>query len=305
MKNLLNRYYTDKEPWFIRTSLLIREILSTFILEVKDFQHPIVSMFGLDLQTYQFIKRLNASSMLELAICLVKSDAITFTLNEKPLILFMKKNSTKMLDTPQPSFQDDQLSLFFSNHHIIRSLVILMADSLSIKNVNSTFINNLGIETKKLLSKADSNQLEILMNGLYHNGLIKFNLNAKKIQQITYIKMECQRREKIKDHLVINKATYSMMSYLFRNETLKSVNNRRRRFGVSTPRGRPKSASQQAYIEYICFWTSNQKLNELDRFLLVHSDLGFSFDVLWTLFQKAYSEGEFDTKIMKLLEKKC
>ncbi len=300
----MKAYYFENSTFLMRASLLVREILLAFVAEVHNMLHPAIKIFGFDAKTYRFIKRAKAASMLKLAGSLVKASAITFTLNEKAFHRLFKHYKANDKDAPPAMHQLNPCDRVFAHQQVIRALVMLMADSVSLGNAHSSSIINFGAKTRQLLAKADTEQLEALALKMLDNRYIQFNLTPNKIKELTYLQMSYERREAIKNFLVIKKATYAMMSYLFSEENEDSVKRRRFQLGAPALKGRPKTAPLDDYVEYICLWTSNQSLTELDRFLLIHKALGYTFEILWTLYQRANAEGEFDTNIMTLLHEK-
>lgn len=288
-----------RTPFLVRAPLLVREILLAFVSEVNDSQHPLINVFGFDDKTYQFVKQSTAASMLKLAGNLVKANAIKFSFNEKVLkhLLSALPIEFDVLET-----QVEPMDSIFSHRQVIRELVMFMADSLSDGGAAMSSVVKFDAEIRRLLARADVKQLEWLGHQMVKRRCVQIKFNKHKVKDRTYSQMRHERREGIKDVLVTKKATYAMMAFLFSEESEESVKWRRYRLGVTPLKGRPKTAPAEEYAEFICLWTSNQDKTELDRFLLVHRKLGYSFDVLWTLYQRAKSEGEFDARIMKVLQ---
>ncbi len=300
----MNGYFFERSSYLIRASFLVREILLVFVAEADDVQHPLVKFFGFDEKTYRFVKRLTAAALLKLAAGFVKAHAVTFTLNERQ---FHRLLQQKLANETPPSHQSEpeQFDSVFGHQTVVRTLLMFMADSLSVGSVDSSSLINFGTETRRLLAQANSQQLEVLAQKMLENHCVQFNFNQHKIKACTYAQMRHERREAIKNFFVIQKATYAMMSFLFSEENEDAVKRRRYRLGVAPLKGRPKTAPNDDYVEYICLWTSNQHLTERDRFLLIHDKLGYTFETLWALYQRANADGDFDERIMKLLNKKA
>jgi len=145
--------------------------------------------------------------------------------------------------------------------------------------------------------------IEMLCRAMSKVQCVKFYFDRNLVKDRTKAQMRHERREGIKDILVAKKATYSMMSFLFTEENEDSVKWRRTRLGVEPLKGRPKTAPLDDYVEFICMWTANADSTELERFLMAHRKLGYSFDVIWTLYQKAESEGDLEVKELKASNK--
>lgn len=288
-----------RTPYLVRAPLLVREILLALISETDNGQHPLVGVFGFDLKTYNFVKQATSASLLKLASSYIKANAVTFSVNERQL-----KQLLKTLDTSDNVYSvNTNLDNIYSHRQVVRELVMFMADSLSDSSGGMGNIISFAPEIRRLLSRADARKLESLSTRMVESRCVKFHFDKTKIRERTYSHMRFERREGIKDMLVSKKATYAMMSFLFSEENEDSVKSRRFRLGVTPLKGRPRTAPSAEYADFICIWTANQNITELDRFLMAHRKFGYGFDVLWTLYQRASDDGEFDKSVLDAVMK--
>lgn len=291
-----------RTPYLVRAPLLLREILLAFVSETDSCQHPLVDVFGFDQITYDFVKQSTAATLLKLSASFVKANAITFNVNErmlKSLLRSYQSDSSEILSVKDISALDP----IYSHRQVVRELVMFMADSLSDIGAGMSNIIEFDHETRRLLNRADVKQLEWLSNQMVERRCVQFTMSQDKIRDRTYSYMRHERREGIKDILVSKKAPYGLMYFLFSEETEESVKWRRYRLGVTPLKGRPKTAPAKEFIDFVCLWTSNQNQTELERFLMAHRQLGYGFDILWALYQRAEIDGEFNESILKATRK--
>lgn len=286
-----------RTPYLVRAPLLVREILLALLSEADNGQHPLVGVFGYDERTFDFVRQGTSASLLKLATNYVKANAVTFKVNERLLKNLLKSMGSTQVPVCREKTEMDRI---YGHRQVVRELVMFMADSLAdtFTCTNMDGIISFEPEVRRMLSRADARKLEWLANQMVERRCVQFSFNKDKVRERTYSHMRYERREGIKDILVSKKATYAMMSFLFSEENEDSVKARRFRLGVTPLKGRPKTAPPSDYADFICLWTANQKLTELERFLMAHRKFGYGFDVLWTLYQRADGGGEFDKRIL-------
>lgn len=291
-----------RTPYLVRAPLLVREILLALISEVDNSQHPLVEVFGYDEKTFDFVKQGNSVSLLKLATNYVKANAINFEVNELLLQTLLKNMGAEQLSGCR---ETTEIDCIYGHRQVVRELVMYMADSLAdtFTYANITGGVTFSPEIRRMLSRASARNLEWLANQMVDRRCVKFSFNQDKMRERTYSHMRYERREGIKDILVSKKATYAMMSFLFSEENEDSVKSRRFRLGVEPLRGRPKTAPSCDYVDFICLWIDNQKISELERFFMAHRKFGYGFDVLWSLYQRAENSGEFDQRILDVINK--
>ena len=290
-----------RTPYLVRAPLLVREILLALLSEADNSRHPLVGVFGYDKRTFEFIKQTTSSSLLKLASSYVKANAVTFTVNERQLKSLLKTmNSSEQFVNCREITDMDRI---YGHRQVVRELVMFMADSLSDNFYNADDLISFNPETRRMLSYADARKLEWLASQMVENRCVKFNFNKDKIRDRTYSHMRYERREVIKDMLLHKQATNEFMAYLFSEENPDSAKARRYRLGLPHLQGRPKSVSPEMYADFICLWTANQDMTELDRFLMIHRKMGYGFDVIFGIFKKALSEGEFEQHILDAVSK--
>lgn len=286
-----------RTPYLVRAPLLVREILLALLSEADNGQQPLVGVFGYDERTFDFVRQGTSASLLKLATNYVKANAVTFKVNERLL-----KNLLKSMGSAQVPvcYETTEMDCIYGHRQVVRELVMFMADSLAdtFTCANMDGFISFEPEVRRMLSRADARKLEWLANQMVERRCVQFGFNKDKVRERTYSHMRYERREGIKDILVAKKATYAMMSFLFSEENEDSVKARRFRLGVTPLKGRPKTAPLSDYADFICLWTANQKMTELERFLMAHRKFGYGFDVLWTLYQRADDGGEFDQSIL-------
>lgn len=291
-----------RAPYLVRAPLLVRSILLALISEADKSQHPLVGVFGYDNKTFEFVRQCTSASLLKLATNYVKASAVTFKVNERLLRNLLKSIGTaEMPPCREPTVMDR----IYAHRPVVREFVMLMADSLA-DNVTCSSMEECVVfepDVRRMLSRADARQLEWLANQMVERRCVEFIFNKDKVRERTYSYMRYERREGFKDTLVAEKATYAMMSFLFSEENEASVKARRFRLGVTPLKGRPKTAPPSDYADFICMWTANQHLSELQRFLMAHRKFGYGFDVLWTLYQRAADSGEFEQRILDAVNK--
>lgn len=291
-----------RTPYLVRAPLLVREILLALISEADNSQHPLVGVFGYDNKTFEFVRQGTSASLLKLATNYVKASAVTFKVNELLLKNLLKSIGAEELP---PCRETTVMDRIYGHRQVVRELVMLMADSLADNFTCSSMEEFVAFEpeVRRMLSRADARKLEWLANQMVERRCVQFSFNKDKVRERTYSHMRYERREGIKDILVAKKATYAMMLFLFSEENEDSVKGRRFRLGVTPLKGRPKTAPPSDYADFICMWTANQHLSELERFLMAHRKFGYGFDVLWTLYQRAADGGEFDQRILDAVNK--
>lgn len=292
----------SRTPYKVRAPLLVREMLLALLSEADDSNHCLVGAFGYDDKTFEFVRQGTSSSLLKLATNYVKANAVTFEVNERLLKKLLKDLETEQV---QICRETSVLDCIYSHRQVVRELVLFMADSLtdSFSYLNVDGFINFDADIRRLLSRADARKLEWLANQMVERRCVTFSFNKEKIRERTYSHMRYERREGVKDVLVSKKATYAMMSFLFSDENEDSVKARRFRLGVTPLKGRPKTAPPNDYADFICLWTANQNISELERFLMAHRKFGYGFDVLWSLYQRADDGGEFEQRILDAVDR--
>ncbi|NQY36356.1 MAG: hypothetical protein HRT37_15545 [Alteromonadaceae bacterium] len=283
----------------VRTPLLIREVLLAFISEADDFSHPLVVFFGFDEKTFNFIKQAPPSALLKLSSNLVRANAISIVFDSCQVAKIISNiNNAAQLNITS-SKKDHYEDKIFCNLHVIRILVMFLSDS--IYEVGSAFEGVFEVDhcLKSFLISANTAQIEQLCLSMINERSVRFSFDKRKIKERTYAQISYERREGVKDLLVTNKATYALMKHLFSDENEDSVRYRKNRLGLAPLKGRPRTVPMDEFVEFICIWTSNQSDTELARFLMAHRAQGYSFDVLWTLYQKAHEEGHFAPEVME------
>ena len=282
----MKREYSNASV-MMRAPVLVREILLAFTSVVDDAEHSLVSRFGFDLRTFQFVKGALPSSLLMLSNSLVRARAITIRFDALVISeLISAVESDTFNYTSPPDNQD-----IFCHKQVIRELLMFLADYVSDGNVDNEFVE-VDPVLSKFLMKADTKMIENLCIGMMWKPSVVFYFDKRFLRERTYAQMRHGRREGIKDFLVSKRATYAFMSFLFSEENEESIKKRRKRLDVTPLKGRPRTAPPDDYIEFIFIWESNPNLTDLDRFLESNKKLGYGFDVLWSLYQKAKAEHE-------------
>jgi len=294
----------SRTPYLVRAPLLVREMLLALLSETDNSQHPLVGVFGYDKKTFDFVRQGTSSSLLKLANNYVKANAVTIEVNERLLKTLLKNIGSEQIPICR---ETNEMDCIYGHRQVVRELVMFMADSLAdtFTCANMDGIIKFDPEVRRMLSRADARKLEWLANQMVERRCVKFAFNKDKVRERTYSHMRYERREGVKDILVSKKATYAMMSFLFSEENEDSVKARRFRLGVTPLKGRPKTAPPNDYADFICLWTANQKLSELERFLMAHRKFGYGFDVLWSLYQRAEDSGEFDQRILDAVNREA
>lgn len=292
-----------RTPYLVRAPLLVREILLAFLSEADNSQHPLVSVFGYDERAFDFVRQGTSVSLLKLATHYVKAKAVTFTVNEHLLKHLLQSMGSTQISVCRETTEMDPI---YCHRQVVRELVMFMADFLADTFTYTDTDRNLVFtpEIARQLARTNALNLGWLANQMVEHRCVQFNFNKNKIRERTYSHMCYERREGVKDILVSKKATYAMMYFLFSEENEESVKARRLRLGVTPLKGRPKTAPLNDYVDFICIWTANQKCSDLERFLMAHRKFGYGFDVLWTLYQRAQDNGEFDQRILDALNKR-
>ncbi|MFB2639906.1 hypothetical protein ACE02P_17935 [Shewanella bicestrii] len=286
-------------PYQQRVPLLVREILFAFLAEANSASHPLVEHFGFDEKTFRFLRNCTPHSILRLASSYVRAGAIKFTVNE-PLLKFLlresinKESMSLVISSP--------LDSIYSHHSVVKELVMLMGDSLVFTSQQSGDFIDFGADIRRKMLSLDADSTIRLANSMVKNRCVQFSFNTQKIRDRTLSHMLFEKREAIKDLMVIKRATVGMMSRLFSEENEETHAARRFRLGF-TATGRPRTCSEATYVDFILYWTSNPDLPELERFLEAHRKLGCSFDQLWTMYKRADSKGEFDLEVVTSINK--
>lgn len=286
-----------RTPYLVRAPLLVREILLALLSEADNGQHPLVGVFGYDERTFDFVRQGTSASLLKLATNYVKANAVAFKVNERLLKNLLKSMGSTQIPACRETTEMDRI---YGHRHVVRELVMFMADSLADTFTCSKMdgIITFEPEVRRLLSRADAKKLEWLANQMVERRCVHLSFNKDKVRERTYSHMRYERREGVKDVLISKQATNEFMSFLFSEENEDSVRARRFRLGVPALKGRPRSVTPIAYADFICLWTANQNLSDLERFLLAHRKSGYNFDVLFGLYKKATEEGEFYQRIL-------
>jgi len=291
-----------RAPVLVRAPMLVREVLFAFVGEVEDYKHPLVKQFGFDLQTFQFVKEAMPTSLLMLSKSLVRAGAVRIQFDSLVMAKLISSVESKITldDEDRAAMSYEKV---FCHQQVMREILIFLADTINEAGNAVSELISVDPELHKFLMKADTQMIEMLCRAMSKVQCVKFYFDRNLVKDRTKAQMRHERREGIKDILVAKKATYSMMSFLFTEENEDSVKWRRTRLGVEPLKGRPKTAPLDDYVEFICMWTANADSTELERFLMAHRKLGYSFDVIWTLYQKAESEGDLEVKELKASNK--
>jgi len=293
----MNAHLIERAPFLVRAPLLVREIILALLSEAEDHTNPLVGVFGYDQQTYDFIQHATAPSLLRLAHNYVKSNAVTFTVNERLLKTILRdidNPSTKNISMCRQAIVGD---VIFNHRQVIRELVMFLVDSLAEQCVVSQGVVNLSAEVRQVLSSADARKIEWLAAQMIERRCVNFGFDKAKIRERTLSHMRHEYREGIKDLLVIKSAPLIMMRQLFTEENEDTVRARRFRLGAKI-NGRARSVHAEHYLEFIELWIDNQQLSMLERFLMAHRHFGYGFNVLWGLYTKAEREGEFTKTVL-------
>ncbi len=275
----------------VRMPLLVREILLAMIQEVDDYARELYDVTGLNQRDFEYLSAASSASLLVLATSLAKSGAIDVELDHDAVARLMCKDQGQPFSTRQHC----ELAFIFNHQHVVRPLIMLLADALHQIGFSATHLKPFPDDIKRYIARATGQQLTELAQNVVEEKCLRFTFNRKILTQRVFSHLRFERTEAIKDLLVSKKATYGLMLYLFSEENEDTVKARRNKLGVEPLRGRPRTTSLDQYVNFICFWEDYaDEKSKLERFLSAHRQFGFGFDVLWALYQKARNEGEFD-----------
>ncbi|HDS1208394.1 TPA: hypothetical protein QDZ84_003433 [Shewanella algae] len=300
----MHSYVTSPSGYKARAALLVREVLMAFVAEAKSFDHPIVDAFGIGEVEFNFIKHATTAQLLRLAEMYVRSDSIQICLSPSAFSLGVSNPQDHNINEGFSSASSSLTERLFCHRQIARELVLLLADGVSILGEMSDGLPRyISPSVKRELSGISLGELEEFACRIIEEKRLQIRFNKNVLIDRTKAVIRHERREALKDLFVSKKATCDMISFLFSEENENTLKARRARLGVEPVRGRPKSARMEIYTDFILLWTENQQCTDLERFLLAHRKLNCSFDVLWTLYQRALEAGEFSEDILSAVRK--